>query len=411
MNLRVFLCGIAGGTLGSLALALPLYGVLPGDYTDDWPALSPALGRIGYVLAVLVTLATGHIAARWSWAGSVRDRIRTGALAGILASWIGFPVLGAAAAGVVGCGPMLRQPALLDDQTAESLALLTTVCVRVVWYTYLTGLAMTLAGTALGAMGGWSAGWGHAGNFGAAPRLHQDTSGETALLLAIVTWCLSLLLLPLFHKVATGVETIAAQHELATDFPASGVLRWPALMNLAILLILTSWLGCWCTQPAEKQEAARRLALLAVTALCFPLPLGAVFAIVVLVQPLRGDPLYLLGAGAMGLVGLFWLYRIQEAFDTAAVFPRVAVNTVLIAALMPVTVTATGVSCLLTAVGLYSSDIPRDSGSAIQAIFVYQWLASVGLTVLAVAAVVVIYGGSHWWSSASKAHLGLSRES
>src|SRR5689334_18260761 len=104
MNLRVLLCGTVGGGFVTLALSLPLYFALPASFTADWPAAGLTLGTLGHALAALLACATGHIAARWSWATALRERVWAGVVAGGLTGFIAFPLIGAPAAGVAGAG-------------------------------------------------------------------------------------------------------------------------------------------------------------------------------------------------------------------------------------------------------------------------------------------------------------------
>jgi hypothetical protein len=63
---RTLLTGFGGGLALIAALFYPLYVLLPGRYIEGWMVGSSALGLLLGIVAVLLVVATGLLAARWS---------------------------------------------------------------------------------------------------------------------------------------------------------------------------------------------------------------------------------------------------------------------------------------------------------------------------------------------------------
>jgi signal transduction histidine kinase/ribosomal protein L40E len=151
---KVCLVGVAGGLALIAALFYPLYVVLPGGYVDGWLAGSPALSLLLETIAALLVAATGYLAARWARPASRQAGALFGALAGGTAGLVAYLGIGAAAAGVVGSGALLRQalvPVAGDGELAR-LAIDTTG--GVVWWSHVAFWVSILAGVGLGAVGG-----------------------------------------------------------------------------------------------------------------------------------------------------------------------------------------------------------------------------------------------------------------
>src|SRR5689334_20911287 len=93
MNLRILISGVLGGILAVACLSFPLFILMPSQFgqINPWEAVSMVWGVLVYVLAVVVGVGTGYVAARWSWAESAADRVRVGAVAGLLAALVAFP--------------------------------------------------------------------------------------------------------------------------------------------------------------------------------------------------------------------------------------------------------------------------------------------------------------------------------
>jgi signal transduction histidine kinase len=105
---KVCLIGLAGGLALIITLFYPLYVLLPGDYVEGWMTGSQLLGLALEIAAVLVTIATGFLAARWAKPGSRQADALFGALAGGAACITLYLGIGASAAGLVGSGTLLR---------------------------------------------------------------------------------------------------------------------------------------------------------------------------------------------------------------------------------------------------------------------------------------------------------------
>lgn len=149
MTTRAGLLGLAAGLLLSAVLHYPLYGYLPGLSLADWPPASPALALLLTLAGVLLLLVTGSLAAHWSRPANLWQCLSLGALAGGLASFIAFSSLGAAAAGSLSIGYVIRSAEgnnIPPSLFAETILRLTTQTPLAFW-------GMLLSGILLGALG------------------------------------------------------------------------------------------------------------------------------------------------------------------------------------------------------------------------------------------------------------------
>jgi hypothetical protein len=127
------------------ALFYPLYVVLPESYVVDWQAGSESLGLILSIVAAVVLVLGGVLAARWGGSVTRRNGAKMGALAGGIAGTMAFAALGAAAAGTLGLGSALLRGA--EGSTASAV-------VQTANFTYAALWGMLLGGATLGALGG-----------------------------------------------------------------------------------------------------------------------------------------------------------------------------------------------------------------------------------------------------------------
>lgn len=151
---KVCLIGLAGGLTLIATLFYPLYVLLPGDYVEGWITGSQLLSLALEIAAALVAVATGFLAARWARPGSRQTGALFGALAGSVAGIVLYLGIGAAAAGLVGSGALLRHglmPAAGKDELAH---LVVGTTVGILWWSHTVFWASLLAGIGLGAAGG-----------------------------------------------------------------------------------------------------------------------------------------------------------------------------------------------------------------------------------------------------------------
>jgi signal transduction histidine kinase len=151
---KVCLVGLAGGLVLIATLFYPLYVVLPGDLVEGWMGGSQLLSLALEIAAVLLVVATGFLAARWSGPGNRQTGAFFGALAGGVAGIVGYLGIGAAAAGVVGSGTLLRHGLVPVIGEGELAHLVVGTTIGVVWWSHIVFWAALLAGVGLGTVGG-----------------------------------------------------------------------------------------------------------------------------------------------------------------------------------------------------------------------------------------------------------------
>ena len=151
---KVFLVGLGGGLALIAALFYPLYALVPGRTVDGWPIGSEALGLAFEIVAPLLAVATGFLAARWAKAFTRQSGTLFGALAGGVAGAILFFAIGAPATAVVGGAALLERGLVPAAGRADVIRLLAGAVVGIVWWSHGAFWAALLAGTGLGAIGG-----------------------------------------------------------------------------------------------------------------------------------------------------------------------------------------------------------------------------------------------------------------
>jgi signal transduction histidine kinase len=151
---KVCLVGLGGGLALIAALFYPLYVLLPSDYVAGWLGGSQVLGLVLEIVASLLAVTTGYLAARWARPGSRQVSALFGALAGSVAGIVFFLGIGAAAAGLVGSGALLRHGLVPVADEGALAQLVIAATVGTVWWTHTVFWATLLAGIGLGAVGG-----------------------------------------------------------------------------------------------------------------------------------------------------------------------------------------------------------------------------------------------------------------
>jgi signal transduction histidine kinase len=146
--------GVAGGLALIAALFYPLYVVLPGAYVEGWLTGSQALSLVLEIVAVLLVVSIGYLAARWARPASRQAGALLGALAGGAAGLVAYLGIGAAAAGVVGSGELLRQALAPVTSEAELAHLVIGTTGGVLWWSHVAFWVSVLAGVGLGGVGG-----------------------------------------------------------------------------------------------------------------------------------------------------------------------------------------------------------------------------------------------------------------
>lgn len=431
MNLRILICGVAGGWLGALALSLPLFLALPADYSPTWPwasspvhyvldsVLSSAAGpmyySLGSVLAAAAGFGAGYVAARWGWAESFRDRVRMGALGGLLAGMVAYPLIGAATAGVVGTGPIFQAVSQPDRGNAEKATLdvetrrlIAETVARVGWFPYLTFWAMILAGSALGALGGWTYARRGGGPWGETRPMIAVTPLD-ALIAILITFAIALLMcIQSAPVLGERWELLANTHNFQISWPAGGTRNWPIGMTLLVLTLATWYCGRWChAHWGHAVEGVRRTARKTAGTMA-AVPLVTLMIILINIRPdLTFNLVFLCGAIAWVGAAIFWVVRIWLVSGPADSLPlpsledRLLINAAFLSALMPSIVMATGLSSQLTLVlGLgrgTGNELPLSVDGSIASIYIAHFLFCCYMTaawmVLAVIHATTVMGG------------------
>lgn len=241
---KVCLVGLAGGLALIATLFYPLYVLLPGDYIAGWMTGSQLLGLTLEIIAAPMAIAIGFLAARWVKPDSRQTGALFGALAGGVAAIVLYLGIGAAAAGVVGSGELLRH-GLVPVESEDILARITVkTTIGVVWWSHIAFWAVLLTGIGLGAVGGLLA------PVAAAP---SDVSLRSAIRIMLVPsiWTNMLILVfnvmvlpPLEETIQSTIATRAIP--LDTILPPQGISLWPIgsatvffLVPLAVLYFLS----------------------------------------------------------------------------------------------------------------------------------------------------------------------------
>lgn len=283
---KAFLVGLGGGLALIAVLFYPLYVLLPDEMLAGWPVGSRSIGFILQIVAALLPVATGFLAAYWAGVGSRQEGALLGALAGGVAGTVLYFGLGAAAAAVMGNAPLLEH-GLLSSAEGELVRLVSEAATGVAWWSYGAFWAALLAGTGLGAVGGLAVPSGSQAVGGmvlpaarqapeqVALRLTASTILTAAALASILALSATLVIFPVLEP---RIRDILTQYGMspATTLPLEGVSLWPVG---TALILYTASLGLLCfllrveirTQDAARLGAARAKAGL-FGLLCFGIP-------------------------------------------------------------------------------------------------------------------------------------------
>lgn len=140
--------GFASGLLASVALAGPLYLVLPSSYVAGWGAAPSLVGSLGYVAAALLGVGGGVLAGL----PSARP-LTAGATAGAGAGSIVYATIAAPALALMTAAPFWQGVALPHDEV-QGTVLLATALVVTLTAQWLGCVLLIAAFLALGALGG-----------------------------------------------------------------------------------------------------------------------------------------------------------------------------------------------------------------------------------------------------------------
>lgn len=236
MNAKMYLAGIIGGTLCSLALWMPLAEYLPATLLTGWQPVNANLAWGLIILACLIVAACGVAAARMSGTKSRTGASISGAVNGLIAAMMSYIMVGGAAAGVWGARPILAyglKPAVDDSQMIE---LIVDSLTGIHWWGMIALWSVMLIGLGLGALGGALAG----------PAGEPDP--EIFLIYQVTAVCGmltgALILIVNTAVLALLVETTAKSVDKAgivPAYPINTMLVSPAV-NAFLMMLISAWL-------------------------------------------------------------------------------------------------------------------------------------------------------------------------
>ena len=249
---RTLLAGSGGGLALIAALFYPLYVLLPGRYVEGWVLGSSALGLLLGIVAVLLAVATGLLAARWARADTRQSGLLYGALAGGAAGAILFFGLGGVAAAVAGNAPLLAHGLVPAANEAEAVRLLSEAVIGVTWGVYGAFWTALLTGMGLGAIGGLLAPPVPGVPARLDPRLVAISILGAAGLFSALTLCASL---AVFGLLETAIHRASAgfAQDLRTTLPVVGVTLWS--IGTQLVLYLTSLTALYVLLRAEARSS------------------------------------------------------------------------------------------------------------------------------------------------------------
>jgi hypothetical protein len=404
MNVRILSCGVVGGLLSSYTLSFPLYIILAAYYSRDSYMLDWSwTGSVGYLLTVLAILCTGYTAARWDWQTSPRGRLNAGALAGLLAGMVAFPLIGAPAAAVASQAPVWLLGSRVPFDAREAYSIVVDCVIRAAWFPFLTFWAMVACGLLLGALGGLLAvidpGAGH---WGATPPRRAAASAFDSNVAVMVMGTLILMVcIAAITTLETNAEKSIAQFGLHPGFPTQGITACPIGVTLVMLIVSTWFCGQWCAgrwnHPVAGVQRVARLA----GVIMVMLPLFTLGMTAYLRGDIFGQWFFLIGEALWFGVMLYWLVRIKrnpgpEPGETppplASLRDRLLINAGFLGIITPALSMAAGVTqAVALALGVvpYIPILGRPNPVTVAATTVACAAGTPELTPYAVAAVVV----------------------
>jgi hypothetical protein len=346
MNTKIYLVGMGGGMICSLALWLPLAEYLPSTFINDWRSVNAGTGWGLVFLAILVVCACGAISARISGAKSRQGAAISGATAGWMAALVSYIVVGGAAAGMWGARPLLDfglRPAMDDAQFTQ---LLVDSVTGIHWWTMLVLWGFVLAGLALGALGGLLAGPGGEPEAGIA--LVYQVAAVSGVLTGVLVLIIETAILSVLMQ---SIADVAAEMSLVPAYPTNAILAFPVvttfLMMLASLLL---WWNFYRYGQAAGQEMNMQARMSAV--ILFGVPILALI-LVFLIYP---QPMF---------YALYLPFFVLTILVSGSILRRVwkdSTNTWNSTFIFRIGMASAGLSFLVMVAGAYFSTLPAALG-------------------------------------------------
>jgi signal transduction histidine kinase len=313
---RTCLVGIGGGLALIAVLFYPLSRLAPHSLVGRWTAGAAAVALALLVVAALMPLAVGFLAACWTGIGTRQEGTLLGGLAGGVSGSILYLGLAGAAAGVMGSSVLLEHGLVPASGSDAALYLLTEAANGTIWAAYGTFWLALLAGTGLGALGGLLAPQGCA-------TRHRSTLRPaiiSILAAAALPGGLSLgAALFIFPQLESALRSLPARHGMApmTALPLAGISLWPigtqSLLYLGSLLALLLLLRgqVRLEEPARIAAAQIRIAELGLLALAPPVAIWLLGRQAPPLAPVLRALLIVVAAASLILAGLYALLFVE----------------------------------------------------------------------------------------------------
>lgn len=186
---------IFSGFLTGLLTCLPLWLIMHDGWSErlERGALTPSVLEVVAWLSILLFVPLGGVlAAKWNWAGTRAQSARTGAVAGLVTGMLAYVLAGAAGMGVMGNLNVLNLPENYVASQQTGVKHIYQALVSTADWVYLGFWGFLLAGSALGAAGGWLAGAGQ--GWGKAPAPKEEWLLRLPFYLLLLSGCLHYML-------------------------------------------------------------------------------------------------------------------------------------------------------------------------------------------------------------------------
>lgn len=254
---RIILTGFGTGLVAAAGLFYPLYICLPAGIVPGWQAGSAQLAGLLVALAALIVAAGGGLVVWWNGDSRMGRRVVSGALAGVLAGYTAYGLIGAAAAGVLASGAMFASVA--DEATFTGN--LANSIIGTVWSVHAAFWGMALAGALLGGIGGLLA---PVKSSSAAPEASTDevVMANIAAIAAMLASGLALIVtIAIFALLPGSLREASQTSGMRLVFPPETVSFWPVATVTA--LFVASQVAATATLRAVARRAENSRSLLA----------------------------------------------------------------------------------------------------------------------------------------------------
>jgi hypothetical protein len=248
MHTRTLLPGWIAGALCAAALQFAFLPYPLLDYVQDATSFPFLQTSITAIFCLLLIIAAGWIASAWTWGESLKDAIRTGAGAGLLAATVAYIFSGTTIAGVLGLEHLIDyglRPAAEETYSTLLVQAIGYTSARMMEFLYL----FMLCGLLCGVLGGLL---GHASRLkmGSAPKTLPGRlkiwPGAYILLvgpLAIIVTAAALALLPGL------MQEIIIKYNISSFPLPSAILSQPVGVQLGVMAfalgMVWPWLARW----------------------------------------------------------------------------------------------------------------------------------------------------------------------